>query len=133
MSYFLSSTGTLLVFCYCCSVAQSCRTLCQPRGLQPTRLLCPWGFPGKITGVGYSFFLQGIFLTQGSNLHLRVSCTAGGFFTTAPLEKPQLFRTESQQIAALFLLEHFLSDLAIWVLHREAKILEAHVFPWASV
>jgi len=24
----------------------------QPHGLQPTRLLCPWGFPGKSTGVG---------------------------------------------------------------------------------
>ena len=23
-----------------------------PHGLQPTRLLCPWGFPGKSTGVG---------------------------------------------------------------------------------
>ena len=27
-------------------------------------------FPGKITGVGSHFFLQRIFLTQGSNLHL---------------------------------------------------------------
>ena len=25
----------------------------QPHGLQPTRLLCPWDFPGKSTGVGY--------------------------------------------------------------------------------
>ena len=24
----------------------------RPRGLQPTRLLCPWDFPGKSTGVG---------------------------------------------------------------------------------
>ena len=24
----------------------------QPHGLQPTRLLCPWDFPGKSTGVG---------------------------------------------------------------------------------
>ena len=28
------------------------------------------GFPGKNTGVGYHFLLQGIFLTQGSNLGL---------------------------------------------------------------
>ena len=28
-----------------------------------------WNFPGKNTGVGYHFLLQGIFLTQGSNLH----------------------------------------------------------------
>ena len=46
----------------------------QPHGLQPTRLLCPWDFPGKNTGVGCHFLLQGIFLTQGSNpdlLHCR--------------------------------------------------------------
>ena len=29
-----------------------------PHGLQPTRLLCPWHFPGKDTGVGCHFFLQ---------------------------------------------------------------------------
>ena len=34
---------------------------------QPHRLLCPWAFPGKNTGVGCHFLLQGIFLTQGSN------------------------------------------------------------------
>ena len=42
----------------------------QPRGLQPTRLLCPWDSPGKNTGVGCHFLLQGIFPTQGSNLCL---------------------------------------------------------------
>ena len=39
----------------------------QPHGLQPARLLCPWDFPGKNTGVGCHSFLQGIFPTQGSN------------------------------------------------------------------
>ncbi|MGE2757601.1 hypothetical protein, partial [Escherichia coli] len=34
------------------------------------RLLCPWDFPGKNTGVGCHFLLQGIFPTQGSNPHL---------------------------------------------------------------
>ena len=33
-------------------VAQSCPTLLQPHGLQPIRLLHPWDFPGKSTGVG---------------------------------------------------------------------------------
>ena len=42
----------------------------RPHGLQPTRLLCPWGPPGKNTGEGCHFFYQGIFLTQGSNLRL---------------------------------------------------------------
>ena len=30
----------------------------QPHGLQPIRLLCPWDFPGKSTGVGCHCLLQ---------------------------------------------------------------------------
>ena len=41
-----------------------------PYGLQPARLLCPWGSPGKHTEVGCHALLQGIFPTQRSNLHL---------------------------------------------------------------
>ena len=53
----------------------------RPHGLWPARLLCPWDFPGKNTGVGCHFLLQGIFLTQGLNTGLlNVSCTAGKFF-----------------------------------------------------
>ena len=38
--------------------------------LRPTRLLRPWDFPGKNTGVGCHFLLQGIFPTQRLNLGL---------------------------------------------------------------
>ena len=41
----------------------------QPHGLQPTRLFRPWDSPGKNTGVGCRFLLQGTFPTQGLNLH----------------------------------------------------------------
>ena len=41
----------------------------QPLGLQSSRLLCPWDFPGKSAGVGCHFLLQGIFPTQGSKPH----------------------------------------------------------------
>ena len=51
-------------------IAESCPTLLRPLWLWPTRLLCPWNFPGKNPGVGCHFFLQGIFLTQVSNLGL---------------------------------------------------------------
>ena len=44
--------------------------LLQPYGLQPIRLLWPWDFPGKNTGVGCHFLLQRIFPSQRSNLHL---------------------------------------------------------------
>ena len=46
----------------------------RPQALQPTRLLHPWDFPGKNTGVGCHFLLQEIFPTQGLNpglLHCR--------------------------------------------------------------
>ena len=34
---------------------------------QPGSSVCLRGFPGKITGMGYHFLLQAIFLTEGSN------------------------------------------------------------------
>ena len=36
----------------------------QPHVLEPTRLLSPWNFPDKNTGVGSHSLLQGIFQTQ---------------------------------------------------------------------
>ena len=53
--------------CVSCSFASDSLS---PHGLQPARLLCPWDSPGKNTGEGYHFLLQGIFLTQGSNPHV---------------------------------------------------------------
>ena len=49
---------------------------------------CPWDSPGKNTGMGFHFLLQGIFQTQGSNPSLFVSpALAGEFFTTVPMGK----------------------------------------------
>ena len=48
----------------------SCVQLLQRRGLLPSRLLCPWDYPGKNSAVGCHFLLQGIFPIQGSNLCL---------------------------------------------------------------
>ena len=45
-----------------------------PHGMQPTRLLCPWNYPGENGGVCCHSLLQRIFLTQGLNpglLHCR--------------------------------------------------------------
>ena len=52
---------------HACSVVSD---FLQSHGLEPTRLLSPWDFPSKKTGVRCHFLLQGIFLTQGSNLSL---------------------------------------------------------------
>ena len=55
-----------LCVCACSVVSNSL----WPLGLQPTRLLCPWNSPGKNTGVGCHFLLQGIFPTQALTSHL---------------------------------------------------------------
>ena len=64
----------------------------QPHGLQPTGLLCPWNSPGKNTGGGCHFLLQGIFLTQGLNPHLlSLLHWQVGSLPLAPPGKPWLF------------------------------------------
>ena len=70
-----------------------------PHGLEPARLLYPWDFPGKNTGMDCHFLLQGIFPTQGLNL---VSCIAGGFFTTDPPGKPFQFLAFTKKAAITF-------------------------------
>ena len=73
---------------YTCVHAKSlqCPTLCDPHGLQPTRLLCPWDTPGKNTGGGCHALLQGIFPPKDRT---QVSLIAGGFFITEPPRKPR--------------------------------------------
>ena len=54
-------------------VKVSCRVVSislLPCGLLPARLLSPWNFPGKSTGVSCHFLHQGIFPTEGLNLGL---------------------------------------------------------------
>ena len=53
-----------------CALSLSCVQLSMALWTVPTRLLCPWDWPGKNTGVGCRFLPQGIFLTQGLNLGL---------------------------------------------------------------
>ena len=50
---------------------------------QPHTHKTPWESPGKNTGAGCHFLLQGIFPTQGLNL-----CLLYGRFATEPLGKP---------------------------------------------
>ena len=64
-------TGFMLI-CMCGYVCMYVRrsvtsSIFCPSELELTRLLCPWDFPGKSTGVGCHFLLQGIFPTQGLN------------------------------------------------------------------
>ena len=50
-------------------------------GLQPTRLLCPWDFPGKNTTVSCHFLLQRDLSDPGIKPASLVFCIAGRFFT----------------------------------------------------
>ena len=66
--------GLLHCFLPGSKVAQSCPTLCNPMDCSPLGSSVHGNFPGKDTGVGCHFLLQGIFLTQGLNLRL-LYCT----------------------------------------------------------
>ena len=68
-----------------CIVAKSCLTFCDPVDCNPPSSFCPWDFPGKNTGVGCPFLLQGNLPDPDF-----ISCLAGSFFTTEPPGKPQL-------------------------------------------
>ena len=77
----LEPPGTHLEVQYSAALSRSVLShFLPPRGLQPTRLLRAPASPGKHTAVGCHFLLQGIFLTQGLNSCLVVSCIVGSFF-----------------------------------------------------
>ena len=79
----------------CSGIAGSCVCKCyvnsvmfdslRPYVLQPIRLLCPWDFPGKNTGVVYHALRQGTFSTEESNPCLLCLCAfMSSVFTTTP-------------------------------------------------
>ena len=88
--------------CVCVQAQSVMSNSSQPHGLQPTRLLCPWDFSGKHTGVGCHFLLQGIFLTPGLNLcllhHLYWQVD---FLPSEPLGKPPECKLTFYQILFL--------------------------------
>ena len=95
-----ASLGTLpslgIYVLHSAQLLQPCPTL-RRYGLQPDRLLCPWGFLGKDTGVGCHALLQGIFPTQGLNLHLLMSTCFGRLVLTisAIWEAPGLLKSHT--------------------------------------
>ena len=95
------------------------------------RLLCPWDFPGKNTGVGCHALLQGIFLTQGLNPHLL--CILNWQVGSLPLA--QLLGLGTSLSLSTWVphpsnsLHHILvlSSLGIWIIHSD-RPLEAYDF-----
>ena len=119
MSVYLPNSQISQIFIFftvqcilCAKLLQLCPTLCDIMVYRPARLLCPWDPPGKNTGLNCQALLQGIFLTQKSNLHLLCllhwqvgwvlyhqhhlrfgidSFWIQSSLETQPLESPQLF------------------------------------------
>ena len=66
-----SNSDMLLVnVCMLCLVTPLCPALCDPMDYSPPGSSVHGDSPGKNTGVGCHFFLQGIFPTRGLNLCL---------------------------------------------------------------
>ena len=92
-------------------VAQSMLDSLQPHGLCPTRLICPWNSPGKNIELGRHSLLQGIFLTQGSNL---VPCIPGRFFITKSRGKPSV----AEEIVSLPRLTDWMAHIKVYTPYR---------------
>ena len=67
---FLKKIKNRTALCVCVKSLQSCRLLAPVWTVAPLGSFLHGGSPGKNTGVGCYALLQGIFLTQGLNLHL---------------------------------------------------------------
>ena len=68
--YQIRNWATDKMMIHACSVTSVVFDSLWPHGPGPAKLLCPGDSPGKNSGVGCHTLLQGIFPTQGSNLHL---------------------------------------------------------------
>ena len=67
---FFTWMRVLVPMCVCAKSLQACLTLCDPMDCSPSGSSVHGDSPGKNTGVGCHFLLQGIFPTQRPNWHL---------------------------------------------------------------
>ena len=75
----LYSFNVIPVTSMCCAKSlQSCLMVCDPVGLQPARLLCPWDSPGKNSGVCCHFLLQSNIHILAKNISDYVVCSTMG-------------------------------------------------------
>ena len=104
----------------------------QPHGLQSTRLLSPWDFSGKNTGVGCHSLLQGLFPIQRSNpllLHCR------RILYRQALEKPRQRETALPQYGSCAALQFSKSTTptpgsCIWRLSIFIEIALVSIMHW---
>ena len=89
MTKILREECEYICVCVCVCVCVCMHACACAQGLQTTRLLCPWDFPGKYTGVDCHFLLQGTFPIQGLIPCFPSPALAGMFFIT---ETPGKFK-----------------------------------------
>ena len=99
-------------------VTQLCPTLCDPMGYSLPPALS-MGFPGKSTGEGYCFLLQGIFLTQGSNPGL--SHYRQMLLPSEPPGKGMSLNAVSSVIRRFFLFIYLAAAHSAWDLHSPTR------------
>ena len=88
------------------SVTQLCLTLCNPYGLKPARLLCPWDFPGKeiLEWVAFSY-CKGSSQPRDQTCVSRISCFG----------KQILYRCGTWEAPPVFIAQPFMGGLLSWV------------------
>ena len=109
----------------------------RPHGLKPTRLLCPWGFPGKSTGVGFHFLLQEIFPTQGLNpglLHCRqmLYCLSHHLSHTKARSLSEPMLVGSPNLGTISLSRHWATSDALSVQVGKSSIQPENVYTMTS-
>ena len=105
----------------------------QPYRMQQTRLLCPWDFLGKNTGVGCQALLQGILLDPGIEPAFPVApALQADSFTTEP-RKPLFIINKHFK---LLLQEHWSQYLVYYTVrkgsHIAISLLHLFCFSWNS-
>ena len=96
-------------------------------GLQPVRLLCPWNFLGRNTGVGCYVLLQGIFRSQGTNPRILHCKEILNFWTTR--ETPTMEYCCSCSVAQMSLTLSNSMDCSMpgYPVHRLLELIQTHV------
>ena len=100
LTIFIFNLPLCVCVCVCvcaCMRARVCVLNCPvisnslwPHGLQPTRVLWPWGFPGKNTEVGCHYLPQGTSWPGTESMSLASPALAGRYFTLHHLGSREL-------------------------------------------
>ena len=107
------------MYCDTCSCSVTSDSL-QPHGRKLTKLLCPRDFPGKDTGVGCRFLLQGDLPNPG--IEPACPALAGRFFTPETPGKPYVTPTHVQVDPGLGCLHSFGLDSCYVNSHPQGSI-----------